>query len=192
MKRINTDILGDYGKFQQLVNERKLTTERVITLNSKKPSRPDTNYSETRVKHTVLVDNIILIIEAKVKNYNSFKFQLRCKDFTDEPYFRFDSDGSAHKNRDPLIPLAEQLITTPHFNSFDNSGRAIAYKTDSLKNPNEAAALTDINLCFPHFCSEANIRFPVDDFSEIQPTPADELPLETNTEDILSNINFVL
>ncbi|MFZ1528998.1 MAG: hypothetical protein WAT19_09625 [Ferruginibacter sp.] len=190
MKKINRDIVKDFNKFISLVKDRKHTSERTITLNSQKPNRKDINYNESDLKHVILTDKIRLLIEVKRANYTSFKFKLRCETFTQEPYFRFDSDGAAHKNDNPAIPLKEQMVTTPHFNSFDNEGRSIAYKTEKLKNVSEAKALEDISLCFAHFSHESNIRYPEDEITEIIPTPSTELKLDTNNDDILSNINF--
>lgn len=190
MKRKNTDISGNYNKFKQLVSDRKHTTQKIITLNLRKPNRNDINYSESEVKHTILAEAISLIIETKVRNHKDFKFKLRCKSLTEEPYFRFDSDGVAHQNKDPETPLKEQMVTTPHFNSFDRNGRYYAYKTDKLKDNKEAKALEDINLCFTHFCFETNLRYPIDEITEIVPTPSTEFRFSSSIEDILSNTTF--
>jgi len=56
MKRKNTDISGSYNKFKQLVSDRKHTTQKIITLNVRKPNRNDINYSESEVKHTILAE----------------------------------------------------------------------------------------------------------------------------------------
>ncbi len=192
MKRKNIDISSNFRKFEQLVVDRKNTTQKVITLDTQKQNRNDINYFESKVKHITLADEISLIIEAKVRNHSDFKFKLRCKSLTEEPYFRFDSDGVAHQNKDPEIPLREQMVTTPHFNSFDKNGRSIAYKTDKLKDEREAKALEDINLCFAHFCFETNLRYLIEDITEIVPTPSTELFFaSTSNEDILSNITFI-
>jgi len=129
-------------------------------------------------------------LQKQVRNHKDFKFKLRCKSLTEEPYFRFDSDGVAHQNKDPETPLKEQMVTTPHFNSFYRNGRYYAYKTDKLKDNKEAKALEDINLCFAHFCFETNLRYPIDEITEIVPTPSTEFRFSSSIEDILSNTTF--
>lgn len=191
MKHKNLDISNNFKKFQQLLSDRKHSIQKVVTLDTRKPNRNDINYSETTIKHTNIVDEISLIVEAKVTNHKDFKFKLRCKSLTEEPFFRYDSDGAAHQNKNSEIPLREQMVTTPHFNSFDSKGRSIAYKTDKLKDFKEAEALEDINLCFAHFCFESNLRYPIDDFTEIIPTPSTEFSFASSSEDLLSNLTFV-
>lgn len=189
MEKINAEIQSDYTTFVNLVNDRKHTTEKLIYLNDKKPNRQDTNYYDRHLSYPL--KDIKLIIEARQNVKTCFRFKLRCEEFTKEPYFRFDSDGATHRNLDKTLPLSKQIIKTPHFNTFDKGGNGIAYRTDELENPStEAVLLNDITLCFAHFCHESNIRFPQEDFSEIIPFPSDILPLDTNNEDPLANINF--
>lgn len=188
--KVNKNILNNLTQYHSLVNGRKNTTEKVLAFNSKKSSRKDLLYLESPVNHVSMQDEIILMIETKINNPKSFKFQFRCSSLCEKPFFRFDSDGAAHKNYDPSIPLKLQMVTTPHFNAYDNDGRSIAYKTRTLLDENEAKALEDINLSFVHFCFESNTRYPLDDFSEISPVPVGELGVISNNEDILSNIRF--
>lgn len=192
MAKKNEEISSNYSTYEILVQQRKHTKEKILTLNSTKPNRKDIRYLESIAEHTTLKRDITLIIESKIQNNKDFKFKLRCTQLSGEPFFRFDSAGAAHRNADPTIKLEEQMVTTPHFNCFDSNGRNIAYKSEKLKNSSEAKALEDINLCFVHFCFESNTRFPADDYSEIITTPAGQLNLGADNEDILSNINFGL
>ncbi|MVM36433.1 hypothetical protein GO730_00225 [Spirosoma sp. HMF3257] len=66
---------------------------------------------------------------------------------------RFDSDGHTHINKDENIPLAEQHVKTPHFHIWDESGKEIAYRTDSI-DLHENAIFEDINQGFSLFCNE--------------------------------------
>lgn len=189
MDRINSEIKSDFGTFVTLLNNRKHTTEKLIYLNNKKPTRDDTNYYDEHLSYTL--NKVKLIIEARQNVKTCFRFKLRCEEFTKEPYFRFDSDGATHRNLDKTLPLSKQIIKTPHFNTFNKDGIGIAYRTNELENPvTEGILMKDITLCFAHFCHESNIRFPLEDFSEIIPYPNDILPLDTNNEDPLANINF--
>lgn len=191
MKNKNPDIANNFSKFKKLLEERKHTKESQITLDQTKPNRSDINFSEIGVVHTDLDDSITLIVEAKVNNHKDFKFKLRCPSLSQTPFFRYDSDGPTHFNRGVEAPLIQQMITTPHFNSFDSAGRSIAYKTDKLIDENELKALEDLNFSFIHFCFESNLRYPLDDFTEIKPTPDSEFSFEVDRIDLLSNLNFV-
>ncbi|WP_448104623.1 hypothetical protein [Pedobacter panaciterrae] len=189
MNKINSEIKNDFITFTRLVIDRKNTTERQIYLNDKKPSRKDTNYYEKPLVYNP--ENIKLIIEARQDVRSCFRFKLRCQTFTDEPYFRFDSDGATHMNLDDSNGLLDRKVTTPHFNTYNNAGVVIAYKTVELKNPEvESVLLNDISLCFAHFCHESNIRFPEEEFSEVIPFSIDVIPLDLNNEDPLANIDF--
>jgi len=191
MKNINLDIAQNFSKFERLLGDKKHTTESQISLDKTKPNRHDINYAEMEVEHTELDDKITLIIESKKNNHKDFKFKLRCPSLSQTPFFRYDSDGPTHFNRNSDVPLIQQMITTPHFNSFDNAGRNIAYKTDKLLDEKEAKALEDLNFSFIHFCFESNLRYPLDDFTSIKPTPDSEFSFEVDRKDILSNLNFV-
>jgi hypothetical protein len=190
MGKINQEVVRDYGKYQSLLEERKHTTTKLISLSLNKPNHPDTLLNESVVKHSILSDSITLVVESKVENSKDFKFKLRCQDFIKEPFFRFDSSGPTHKNNIPTTPLIKQRVTPPHFHIFDAAGRNFAYKSDALSDREEPTPLEDINLCFNHFCHESNLRYPDDDFSEIEQIPPGDLKLKTEREDPLSNIKF--
>lgn len=189
MDRINADVKSDSATFRTLLNDRKHTTERIIYLNDTKPSRQDTNYYDQQLSYAF--KPVRLIIEARQNIKTCFRFKLHCQEYTKEPYFRFDSDGATHRNSDKNLPLPKQIVKTPHFNTFDNNGVELAYRTNELENPTtEAILLNDISLCFAHYCHESNIRFPQEELSEVIPFPMYILPLDTSNEDPLANIDF--
>lgn len=189
MNKINGEVKDNFPTFRKLVQDRKNTSEKTIYLSDKKPNRQDTNYYDKPLVYNP--KTVKLIIEARQDFKTCFRFKLQCSDFSKEPYFRFDSDGATHRNPDKTKPLREQIVTTPHFNTFDEEGNGIAYKTDSLlDNKVKTVLLNDISLCFAHFCHESNIRFPEEEFSEVKPYAVDILPLDLNNEDPLANINF--
>lgn len=93
---------------------------------------------------------------------------MRCKNLSEEPFIRFDSDGPSHRNTDPSIPLENQIISTPHFNTFDSSGRSIAYKSEKLLVKEESDAIVnDINFGVAHFCIETNTSLNDGNYPEI-------------------------
>ncbi|MDR1455407.1 MAG: hypothetical protein LBJ01_07135, partial [Tannerella sp.] len=63
----------------------------------------------------------------------------------------------------------------------------IAYKTEKLKSEAEAKALCDINIGFPDFCQESNIRYRTD-IPELKILPGDLFP--QGDEDPLESITF--
>jgi len=186
---INEEIKNNYVTFEGLLKNRKYTVEKHIYLNEKKPNRKDTNFYNDVLSYKP--HKVHLIIEARQDVATCFRFKLRCEHFTKVPYFRFDSDGATHRNINKNLPLVEQVVTTPHFNSFDEDGNSIAYKTVELKdNTTRDILLKDISLCFAHFCHETNIRYPEEDFSEVIPYPSSMLPLDIKYDDPLANVDF--
>ncbi|MBA3647287.1 MAG: hypothetical protein H0W62_01860 [Chitinophagales bacterium] len=193
MSKINTAVATDYIKYLQFIEERKNSLDRTIVVCDKKNSRPDKLYKESKLIADWVSNDIDLMIECNAADGKAFKFQFRAKQFSDEPLFRLDSDGAAHRNS--KFPLKIQQVTTPHFNKFNEHGRVIAYKTSQLKNENEAKAIqNDINLGFAHFCYEGNIRYKEDDLSEISLVgSSNQLDLDfkdSPERDFLENIHF--
>jgi hypothetical protein len=76
--------------------------------------------------------------------------------------------GPAHRNYDENIPLNDQQITTPHFNTFNSEGVSIAYKNDVLKNEETAKIIVnDINFGVSLFCQETNSKSKTKDSPEV-------------------------
>lgn len=187
MRKSIPEIKENYKTFSLLLNEKKITQNQIIFFDKEKPSRIDTLYHRSLLQHLLLNKQVELIAEQKKNNYSSYKFQLLCSEFCPEPFFRFDSDGSAHRNKD--LPLKEQMVTTPHFNSFDENGRPIAYKIGELEEV-ETKDLEQIDNFFKLFCKECNLRHQDDIFPNIIPGKIDELDLGIQDEDVLANIKF--
>lgn len=188
-KEIAPEIRENYLFYNALLKERKSIFQEVIEISE---VGNNANFLETskEVKHVSLSKQIIFIVTVKCNNYKHFQFKLRCKDLSQRPFFRYDSDGGAHRNYDENIPFTYQQITTPHFNYYNKNGLNIAYKTDQLKNEKERKALEDINFCIAHYCNEANIRLKENDFPEISILPS-TLKLEVVQEDPNSNVKFI-
>ena len=188
-KTINTDIKNKYAFYKDLLEKRKSIFESIIDI---KEVYNNANYLEEKseTKHSTLNNQIDFIVTVKKNNYKYFQFKLRCKDLTDTPFFRYDSDGIAHRNYvNKETPLKEQQITTPHFHNFNKEGLLLAYKTKSLLNEKERAALEDINLCVTHYFQESNIRLNKEDYPTII-VNSTEIPYEFEEDDPHSNIYF--
>ncbi|UAY52702.1 hypothetical protein [Ferruginibacter albus] len=190
-KIVIPEIRDNYPLYTQLLKERKSTNERTIDVSSPKKSNRNFLIAENiSIKHSALNNNIEFIAEVKVDNHKYFLFKLRCKSLSETPFFRYDSDGCAHRNYDESIPFDEQLITTPHFNYFNQDGVLMAYKTEQLKDTNECEALQDINLCMSHYCMESNLRLNDEDFPSIS-ILANTLQLPTVKDDPNSGVQFI-
>lgn len=188
--RINREIKNDFKKYEALLKGYKNSSAEIVVLNQVKQRHPNQRISTTLVDHENIPEKIELIIESKIEDKRSFKFKLRAPEFTGEPFFRFDSDGVAHYNRTPSIPLPEQKIDTPHFNAFDENGKSIAYKSQALKNPgNVEVLLNDASMCMAHYCDEANIYFNKKHI-EIEQTPSGELNLNLENENPLDGVKY--
>lgn len=156
MQRKNIEIANDYNLYTELTYGDKSIHENQIQL-VQKPNNIDWLQQECSVTHISIIKKIDLTVEKK-KSLYKYGIKLTCKEYTKEPYFRFDSDGPAHRNKN-ATSLSEQQITTPHFNCFNESGLAIAYKSDILKSENESKAIVNnIDFGLNHFFKETNIN----------------------------------
>jgi len=188
-KEIRPEISTQYGFYNDLLKNRKSIFSALISVSE---VGNNANILEDRIAitHSVLLNEIDLIVDVKMRNHNFFQFKLKCEDLSKVPFFRFDSDGDTHRNYDEDIPLSKQQVTTPHFHFYNEKGINIAYKTKQLLDDAERVALEDINLCIKHFCHEANLRFNDDDFPEVEILHGD-LKLKTTKEDPNSNVTFL-
>ena len=183
-------IKENYDFYNILLSERKSIYTGIIEIN-KIGNNHNTLESIEEVKHpTANKDNMVLLVDVKANNHEFFQFKLRYKSFVPTPFFRFDSDGETHRNRDDGVDLKDQAVTTPHFHKFNENGIEVAYKTDKLLDPKESKALEDINLCIIHFFHESNTRLNDDDFPEIK-IQSDTLGFKMTKEDPNQNINFL-
>jgi hypothetical protein len=132
MNITNKDIRDQFDFFRELISVGKIVISKTIHLEPKK-SNAKWLIGQSSVQHETINEEILFAVE-RSKRDSKYGIKLRCPSLTDEPFFRFDSDGPAHRNDFPEIPLEEQLVTTPHFNSYKEDGKPIAYKSDELKN----------------------------------------------------------
>ncbi|HLO45823.1 MAG TPA: hypothetical protein VK175_15900 [Leadbetterella sp.] len=183
MNRTNKDIKDQFHFFKELVTVDKIVLKKTIQLEPKK-SNAKWLTGQSSIQHQTISDNIIFFVE-RSKRDSKYGIKLRCPSLTGEPFFRFDSDGPAHRNDFPDIPLEEQSVTTPHFNSYKEDGKPIAYKNETLKKEKDAQIIAeDINFGVSLFCMECNSKLSTGDF----PTVIDKAPeLEFSA---IQNINF--
>ena len=183
MNRTNKDIKDQFDFFKELVAADKIVLTKTIQLEPKN-SNAKWLTRQSYIQHETRSEDIIFFVE-RSKRDSKYGIKLRCTALTGEPFFRFDSDGPAHRNDFPDIPLEEQSVTTPHFNSYNEDGKPIAYKNETLKKENEAQIIIeDINFGVSLFCMECNSKLLSGDF----PTVIDKAPeIEFSA---IQNINF--
>lgn len=183
MNRTNKDIKDQFDFFKELVSVAKIVLTSTIQLQPKK-SNAKWLSGQSSVQHQTISNDIVFFVE-RSKRDSKYGIKLRCPSLSGEPFFRFDSDGPAHRNDFREIPLEEQSVTTPHFNSYREDGKSIAYKNDTLKKEKEAQIIAeDINFGVSLFCMESNLKLSSGDF----PTVIDKAPEIEFTA--IQNINF--
>jgi len=171
MNRTNREIKEHFELFTNLVTGEKLVLKNTIQLVPKN-SNAKWLSGTANVQHKIRNEEIVLYVE-RSKRDSKYSVKLRCTSLSCEPFFRFDSDGPAHRNNFPEIPLEEQYVPTPHFNSYKSDGKSIAYRNESLKMENRANIIAaDINFGVSLFCMETNSKLSTGDFPEVM----DKLP----------------
>jgi len=189
-KEIVKKFKDDYSTYNLLLKETKSIFESVIEIN-KTGNNANTLEKIENIKHNSLSNKIDLIINIKVNNNKFFQFKLRCKEYCEIPFFRFDSDGDTHRNYlENTTKLDAQQVKTPHFHIYNEDGLNIAYRTLSLDNEAERKALEDINLCICHFFKEANIELTNDKLPLIK-IKGTSLDLDFSNEDPNANMIFL-
>jgi hypothetical protein len=189
MEKPRIEIRDDYAKYKSLCFDKKVTSVNPVKFTQEKPSRPDYLYHVSPLKHGYRLDLIALMAEQKKLNTSSYKFQIRCEAFCKSPLFRFDSDGSAHQNKN--TPLGQQQILTPHFNEYDSEGNGHAYQTDEIIDVS-CDDLKDMNRFFGIFCNECNISLDDDSQPVIIPGDSSLLNFDMDNADPLIDINFTV
>ncbi len=165
--KINQEVRDGFEFFQELMSEPKEIEHSTIIL---EPKQNNVHWlvGNSKVRHSNVEDELTLTVE-KSKREKKYGIKLKCKALTSEPIVRFDSDGPAHRNSNPELHLLDQVVTTPHFNTFDSGGRRIAYKTENLVNEKESEIIAnDINFGLSHFCSETKCQLTDGNFPNIE------------------------
>lgn len=184
MIRVNKDILAKYDLFEELHTKEKVLSSHTIILDQKK-NNSRWLLGSSKVVHKTINEEVLLIVEQS-KRDSKYGLKLRCEALTNEPFFRFDSDGPPHRNSFPEVPLDQQSISTPHFNTYDNKGRLVAYKGSILDKEEEAKAIVeDINFGASLFCQESNTALSDGAYPNIL-----EKTLELSFEGTIIDTNF--
>lgn len=190
MSKLNIDVKDNYDYLKELSYTEKNIDTKLIILEPKRNNR-DWLIKTTKIDHSTIDENITLIVEKKLSLYK-YGIKLHCPDFTEKPFFRFDSDGPAHRNKDELS-LSEQKITTPHFNTYDENGQEFAYKSLVLKNEKDSKAIVEnIDFGISHFFQETQIKINgKEDYPEIKVNEPELFEIDSET-DPLNGIDFLV
>lgn len=189
-KEIVKKFKEDYSTYKILLNDRKSIFESVIDI-SKVGNNANTLEKIEDIEHVTLKKNIDLIVNVKVNNTKFFQFKLKCKEYCNVPFFRFDSDGDSHRNYlENSTKLDAQKVDTPHFHKYNEEGLNIAYRTPQIENNEQRKALEDINFCVFHFFKESNIGLPNDELPIIN-IKQGSIDLDFSNEDPNANMTFL-
>lgn len=177
--------MKQYDVYSSLVSDLKFISSNPIDVDGKISGRPHKRVANRPVDHTSINEENILTIESILDNSDKFKFKLKCYELFDKHYFRFDSFGPAHKNRNPKRPY--ESVKTPHFNKFDEDGYNIAYRTEeSIK-----SVSFGIQKAFESFCREANVSYSGETAPEIKVGDHTEINFPKTNFFRITSINFV-
>lgn len=186
--KIIFEVKDNFIKFEELLENQKIINEDQIVL-IEKTTKKDWTIGNSKAEIELEFDDLEFIVEKK-KLDKKYGIKFRSQKFCKIPFFRFDSDGPAHRNYDENIPLTDQMITTPHFNTFNSEGLSIAYKNDVLKNEDTAKIIIDdINFGISLFCQETNSKSKNKEYPEII---SKQSTLDYNYEEMVNfdNLNF--
>ena len=180
-------IAQHYSDYRTFLKDGKHVQESPIILHQKK-NRPDCSLGTTGLSVPSIPGETHLVVDVNELCPTHFGIKIRCFHFSEVPCFRFDADGCAHNNISDDIPLKERQVTTPHFHRCGADGVMLAYKTETLLKPQDAAAIRgDMNFAMAHFCQEANIRDAANGFPAVR-RHQDLLP--TVSDDPLDGVTF--
>lgn len=154
MEKTNEELVQKFANFQSFMQTPKYTSTPIV-VKDKRPQHETSLEYEKNVDCSVSFGNSYISIEVKNGDSYNFSAKLMTDEISSKILLRYDSAGATHRNNFDYIPLAQQLVTTPHIHKYDNQGRLMAVKTEEILANQEAAQ--DIKIGFPIFCKEGKI-----------------------------------
>jgi hypothetical protein len=182
-------IRSKYGLYRKLLREHKYVLRDTVDV-VKITGQPAFLEGKAHVAHIDLDAEITLAIRVKSNDHDFFRFELRCNELSDQPFFEFHSDGCTRRNADETVPLAQQRVTTPHFNRYNQQGASVTYKMAAEQPEKESDTPVDINRSLAYFCHEAKLNLRDDEFPAIRVLP-NALPLHVTQKDPNSTVLFL-
>lgn len=188
--RPNKELLIKLNEYNSFLNDDKQVSSR-IKVSEPKGNHGTSLYSCHPLVSRIPFGNATMTCEIRNGDHCDCSFQILSDALSNRVLFRYDTGGGTHRNDAPHIPLEMQSITTPHFHKYDSKGYFLAYKTDLLNDPKQAAYLFDIDFAFPYFCQEGNIYAnDKHDLPEITVGKDGFLPFEESDIDPLEGVKF--
>ncbi len=159
MKKVCSEVVNDYAKYERLLLGEKLTEGAAIYVSALKLSNSHWRVNRLPVEHLTVVDHHgELHTEVSCQEDGNFKFLLFANDFMPTPLVNFDSLGGTHRNNFDDVPFPHQQITTPHFNRYNERGHRYAYKNEALRDPEVATQLIQAAQCIILFYEEFHLH----------------------------------
>lgn len=187
----NDNIKDNYRLYDNLLRSEKKLLSPTISIN--KDRDKDLNHKGALKRKVPIItqpsEDCFLEVIINESNRKRFNFTIEHEISAPLRAARFDSDGQAHKNNIPNIPLELQQVTTPHFHKFRDDGYFFAYKTNPLI---ENESDLSINKMFPIFCEEFHITYPKENDVLLDISMEGELNFGETDFDPHENINFEL
>ena len=192
MSKINPIVRDNYERYTTLIEGHKQTSGPGLDLSQTKGDNKVLHACQIPAVHSDDLIAMWLIAEIRIDRLHDFKFKLRAPTFMGEPLINYDSAGPTHRN-EGARSLPEQIVTTPHFNRYDEQGRRIAYKTAPLTNPGVVLELEDIDRCVIHFYQETQLTHDPAGYPSISLTAPGTLPFahHTNADPHAHVVRFV-
>ncbi len=184
--KINNELLrimDDYNLFMSSCKN----TVMPIFVTKEKPNHKTSLYKEQMLVSDKPFGYTSIDCEIRDKNLLNYSFQILSNRLNNRVLSRLDEGNGVHRNNIPDIPLAEQVVSTPHFHKYDSYGRFLAYKTDSLNSYNEKPL--EIEEGFRIFCEEEMISSIDGSPSRIEIKEDGVLPFDYDN-DPLAGISF--
>jgi hypothetical protein len=159
MNKVCRDVRDKFVLYEQLLLGPKATQGGDIYVHEPKASRADWQVNKRHVEQLAQDEDYRSELHTEVKSneHPRFKFLLFAHEFMSTPLANYDSLGATHRNKFDYIPLAEQWVTTPHFNRYNEQGVRIAYKTPPLTNAEALSQLASATNCVILFYEEFQI-----------------------------------
>lgn len=148
---INQQIVDNFELFETAFSDRKVVRSNSISLLPN--PRHQTRYMNIEPASHPALTHLEIVVDCHISNPCIYGIKLISKDLCAQPFFRFESKGVAHRNKNPNHPLYKRSIPTPHFHSFDADGYLMAYKTPALDTTTD---IHDINVGMELFCQSSN------------------------------------
>lgn len=160
MKKVCTEVVEDYPRYEELLLGDKLTRGGPIYVSVLKPSSSRWKVNRLPIEHLHAPSEkkSELHTEVSCHEEGNFKFLLIAGDFMGTPLVNFDSQGGAHRNNFDDVPFPHQQVTTPHFNRYNERGHRYAYKNEALRDPAITAQLVQPSECIIVFYEEFHLH----------------------------------